>query len=334
MPTLCEAQIQRGSKAGLQVAFAARDEVGRRPILPGSPFRTRGWKAPFGERAGERGSPLLLGRGGAGRGGGRLLRRGAPAEPPAAAAAKKLCSRSSRAGPGTSPAVPAAAAAMANFTGSWKMRSSENFEELLKALGERRGCAWGVGLKGSGDHAEKEGDGEATPAPATSSGSEPGKGGDRRLLRAGWGLREGPQDRDPSEKAPITPGDGDPRTASPASFAPSGPQRLEPEKQRGWREPSPCSRLSLSRFLPGRDRGGGTTPQVGLQDRVCLSFPLLFPGLERRNSALFSAAVLGDLPRWGGRSGRGGSGPPGATIQPQTGALPGPSLTQTVLRGP
>uniref|UniRef100_A0A8C5SIA0 Cellular retinoic acid binding protein 2 n=1 Tax=Laticauda laticaudata TaxID=8630 RepID=A0A8C5SIA0_LATLA len=24
---------------------------------------------------------------------------------------------------------------MANFTGSWKMRSSENFEELLKALG-------------------------------------------------------------------------------------------------------------------------------------------------------------------------------------------------------
>lgn len=30
----------------------------------------------------------------------------------------------------------AASAAMPNFAGNWKMRSSENFDELLKALGE------------------------------------------------------------------------------------------------------------------------------------------------------------------------------------------------------
>lgn len=36
--------------------------------------------------------------------------------------------------PSLSPPTPAAA--MPNFSGNWKMKSSENFEELLKALGE------------------------------------------------------------------------------------------------------------------------------------------------------------------------------------------------------
>lgn len=49
----------------------------------------------------------------------RSLRRAAPSAPSAAAAAA------------------AAAATMPNFAGTWKMRSSENFDELLKALGKR-----------------------------------------------------------------------------------------------------------------------------------------------------------------------------------------------------
>lgn len=36
-------------------------------------------------------------------------------------------------------ALRSARLAMPNFAGTWKMRSSENFDELLKALGEARG---------------------------------------------------------------------------------------------------------------------------------------------------------------------------------------------------
>lgn len=45
--------------------------------------------------------------------------------------------------------VPAARPAMPNFAGTWKMRSSENFDELLKALGEL-GTAGGLGQRTDG----------------------------------------------------------------------------------------------------------------------------------------------------------------------------------------
>lgn len=42
----------------------------------------------------------------------------------------------------TTAATANTTATMPNFAGTWKMRSSENFDELLKALGKlvRRGC--------------------------------------------------------------------------------------------------------------------------------------------------------------------------------------------------
>lgn len=52
----------------------------------------------------------------------RSLRRAAPSTPSVATAAA---------------ASAAAAATMPNFAGTWKMRSSENFDELLKALGKQ-----------------------------------------------------------------------------------------------------------------------------------------------------------------------------------------------------
>lgn len=47
-------------------------------------------------------------------------------------------------------AVRSARPAMPNFAGTWKMRSSENFDELLKALGEPGGRdGTGRGARGS-----------------------------------------------------------------------------------------------------------------------------------------------------------------------------------------
>lgn len=47
-------------------------------------------------------------------------------------------------------ALRSARPAMPNFAGTWKMRSSENFDELLKALGETRGSrAAGCGREGT-----------------------------------------------------------------------------------------------------------------------------------------------------------------------------------------
>lgn len=106
---------------------------------------------PPGARAGQ-GRDLRAGPQKGARGGGypsdsRRLRLGA--ERQSLSLCNAACDRSSaevgacrclRAA--TTAATANTTATMPNFAGTWKMRSSENFDELLKALGKlvRRGC--------------------------------------------------------------------------------------------------------------------------------------------------------------------------------------------------
>lgn len=106
---------------------------------------------PPGARAGQ-GRDLRAGpQKGARGGGGTLVTQGACgwAQNASLSLCNAACDRSSaevgacrclRAA--TTAATANTTATMPNFAGTWKMRSSENFDELLKALGKlvRRGC--------------------------------------------------------------------------------------------------------------------------------------------------------------------------------------------------
>lgn len=90
-------------------------------------------------------------------------------------------------------AVPASAAAsMPNFAGTWKMRSSENFDELLKALGKPR--AVGGGLWGPSAAGARPGEterGAFRGAPHLGAGVEPARDPRvrvRRTLAGRWAL--------------------------------------------------------------------------------------------------------------------------------------------------
>ncbi|XP_041253186.1 cellular retinoic acid-binding protein 2 isoform X1 [Onychostruthus taczanowskii] len=122
-----------GRVGGIWGAQAAR-------VVPLAGKSGRG--APLGSHsAGERGAPGP----GPGPGGGTSpaikRRRGRDGTDGGSEAAAGPVPRERRI-PGTAhcplaplPAPPRPAAAMPNFSGNWKMKSSENFEELLKALG-------------------------------------------------------------------------------------------------------------------------------------------------------------------------------------------------------
>lgn len=75
-------------------------------------------------------------------------------------------------------AVRSARPAMPNFAGTWKMRSSENFDELLKALGEALGgggqpAAGGPGLRPAGEGGRGGG---LQPEPRSGARLPPGPG--------------------------------------------------------------------------------------------------------------------------------------------------------------
>ena len=152
--------------------------------------------------------------GGGGAGGGAGAGRGAPspglrARGLGAERQSPPCSWSEPAAPSPPAAArsrpqPPAARAMPNFAGTWKMRSSENFDELLKALGkpprsvracegerprgapDPRGWAPGPARAAGSPRGEGEGEGSVPGPPRGSSGE--GSPGAARPADERWRL--------------------------------------------------------------------------------------------------------------------------------------------------